>query len=80
MFTVGVAILVLGYLPMILTHKLKESGKKDAFMHILGFVGLGITAIGVHFKIMHWPGAHVLLVSGMAILAFGYVPVYFFKR
>ena len=80
MFTLGVAILVLGYLPMILTHKLKESNKGDAMMHILGFLGLGITSLGVHFKIMHWPGAHVMLVSGMAILAFGYVPVYFVKR
>lgn len=80
MFTLGVAILVLGYLPMILTHKLKESNKGDSIMHILGFVGLGITSLGVHFKIMHWPGAHVMLVSGMAILAFGYVPVYFIKR
>ncbi|MFT4545500.1 MAG: hypothetical protein ACI9EQ_001976 [Bacteroidia bacterium] len=80
MFTIGVAILVLGYLPMILSHKLKESGKSDAMMHILGFVGLGITSLGVHFKIMHWPGASALLVSGMSILAFGYVPVYFIKR
>lgn len=76
----GVGLLVLGYLPLILSHKLKESEKGERFMHVLGFLGLSITSVGVLFKIMHWPGAAVLLVTGMAVLAMGYVPVYFYKR
>jgi hypothetical protein len=80
MVTLGVGLLVLGYLPMILTHKLKESPKGDALMHILGFLGLCITSAGVLFKIQHWPGAGALLYTGMGILAAGYVPVYFYKR
>jgi hypothetical protein len=78
--TLGVGLLVLGYLPMILSHKLKESGKDERLMHVLGFLGLSVTSVGVLFKIMHWPGAGVLLMSGMSVLAFGYVPVYFYKR
>ena len=80
MVTLGVALLALGYLPLILSHKLKESPKAEKPMHVLGFLGLSITSVGVLFKIMHWPGASVLLVSGMGILTFGYVPVYFYKR
>jgi hypothetical protein len=80
MLVLGVGLLVLGYLPMILTHKLKESPKGDALMHILGFLGLCITSVGVLFKLQHWPGAMLLLYAGMAILAAGYVPVYFYKR
>jgi hypothetical protein len=80
MLVLGVGLLVLGYLPMILTHKLKESPKGDALMHILGFLGLCITSVGVLFKLQHWPGAGPLLYTGMAILAAGYVPVYFYKR
>ncbi|MCF8276420.1 MAG: hypothetical protein K9J17_06780 [Flavobacteriales bacterium] len=80
MVLLGAAFLALVYLPLILTHKLKESPKDEALLHILGFLGLAITTVGVLFKILHWPGAAVILLSGMCVLAFGYVPVYFFKR
>ena len=80
MAVLAVGFLVLGYLPMILAHKLKESPKSDRLMHVLGFLGLSITSVGVLFKIMHWPGAFVLLMTGMTVLAVGYVPIYFYKR
>lgn len=80
MVLLGAAFLALVYLPLILTHKLKESPKDEALLHILGFLGLAITTVGVLFKILHWPGAAAILLSGMCVLAFGYVPVYFFKR
>ncbi|MBP9151000.1 MAG: hypothetical protein KBF73_01820 [Flavobacteriales bacterium] len=80
MVLLGTGLLVLGYLPLILAHKLKESPRSEALLHITGFVGLTMTSVGVLFKILHWPGAAVMLLGGMAILAFGYVPIYFFKR
>ena len=80
MVVLGAAFLALVYLPLILTHKLKESPKDEALLHILGFIGLAFTTVGVLFKVMHWPGASVTLIGGMGILAFGYVPVYFYKR
>ena len=80
MVLLGTAILVLFYLPMILTHKVKESPRDEALLHILGFLGLASTTVGVLFKVLHWPGAAVMLIGGMSILAFGYVPVYFYKR
>lgn len=80
MVVLGVALLVFGYLPMILNHKLKESEKGDKLMHVLGFFGLSVTSVGVLFKIMHWPGAAVMLLGGIAFLAVGYVPIYFYKR
>lgn len=80
MIVLGGALLALGYLPMLLVHKLKESPKGDAPMHLAGFVGLTLTTMGVVFKIMHWPGAGVILVGGMAIIGFLYIPIYFVKR
>ncbi len=80
MVVLGAGFLALFYLPLILTHKLKESPKGEALLHILGFLGLALTTVGVLFKVMHWPGASVTLIGGMGILAFGYVPVYFYKR
>lgn len=80
MFMLGAVILALIYLPLILRHKLKESPGNEAVMHISGFVGLAFTTVGSLFKIMHWPGASVLLLIGMGTLAFIYVPIYFYKK
>lgn len=80
MVVLGGGILSLGYLPMLLWHKLKESEKGDAPMHIAGFVGLAGSALGVTFKIMHWPGAGMFLIGGMAFLGIIYIPIYFFRK
>lgn len=68
------------YLPLVLRHKLKESPRNETLMHISGFIGLALTAVGVLFKIMHWPGAGVMLIGGMGILSFIYVPVYYIRK
>jgi len=80
MVVIGSALLVLAYLPMLLWHKLKESPRNETLMHISGFLGLTSTAIGVLFKIMHWPGASVTLITGMAVLGLIYMPIYFYKK
>ena len=80
MFMLGAVILALIYLPLILAHKLKESPNNEAILHISGFVGLAFTTVGSLFKIMHWPGASIMLLIGLGTLAFLYVPIYFYKR
>lgn len=80
MITLGAALLVLVYFPILLYYKLKESPAKEALMHISGFAGITATTLGVLFKIMHWPGAMVILNSGILILAFLYVPMYFYAK
>ncbi len=37
-------------------------------------IGLSLTALSVLFKVMHWPGANIGLVLGIASLAFVAVP------
>jgi hypothetical protein len=80
LIVLGAGSLAFVYLPMLLWHKLKESPRDESLMHISGFVGLTLTTIGVLFKIMHWPGASVTLLSGMGILAALYVPLFYFKK
>lgn len=80
MIVLGAGLLVLAYLPLILHYKLKESPSNEYIMHISGWVGLSFSVLGVLFKVMHWPGAGVILLGGMSILAFLYVPIYFFKQ
>ncbi|NQV52075.1 MAG: hypothetical protein HQ500_02780 [Flavobacteriales bacterium] len=80
MLVLGAGVLALIYLPLLLWHKLKESPSDEYLLHISGFVGLTLTTVGVLFKIMHWPGAAVMLLGGISALAVAYVPVYFFKK
>jgi hypothetical protein len=47
---------------------------------VLGFFAFFTLSTGVMFKIMHWPGANVLLLAGFMLLNFGYLPVYFFQK
>lgn len=46
--------------------KNKLQMKKQYALPILFFtLGIAITIIGALFKIMHWPGATILLVTGL---------------
>ncbi len=76
----GACLLVLIYFPTILYHKLKEAPKNETALHVTGFLGISMLTVGTLFKIMHWPGASVILVSALAFMAFGYIPVYFYKK
>lgn len=80
MLVSGNALLVLFYLPPILIHKLRESPREEHLMLILGFVGLGLFAMGTTFRVMHWPMGNPLFWTGFATLALGFTPAYFYNR
>jgi len=80
MVLLGAAALVLGYFPLLLNFKIKESPQNERPLHVAGFIGITLTTLGVQFKIFHWPGAAVMLISGMAVLAFLYVPMFYYMR
>ena len=77
---VGAGLLAAGYLPMVLYHKLKESPSNERLVHVAGYLGMSLATVGALFKIMHWPGAGVMLIAGLAFLGFIYVPIYYFKK
>jgi hypothetical protein len=80
MIVLGAGLLATAYLPMVLYHKLKESPSSERLVHVAGYLGLSLTTVGALFKIMHWPGAGVMLISGLAFLGFIYVPIYYYKK
>jgi len=73
----GNAVAIFVFLPLLLNHKLKDTDeKKNTVPYVLGFISLVMYMLGNLFKIMHWPGAAILLVGG-AILLFGLaIPLY----
>lgn len=46
-------------------------------MYLIGYLGVFLSTSGLVFKMQHWPGAGIMLVSGVAILNLGYFPAYF---
>jgi len=48
--------------------------KKFAF--ISGTLSMSLSTLGVLFKIMHWPGANVLMIFGFSIFALFFIPAY----
>jgi len=46
--------------------------KKLAF--ITGALSFSLTSLGILFKIIHWPGANILLLVGIGLFSMVFVP------
>lgn len=62
----------------LLTLKRETIMKKTMF--VLGYIAAALTTFGLLFKVMHWPGANIMLILGVAMLNFGFLPLYFSDR
>ncbi|WP_199223374.1 hypothetical protein [Brumimicrobium oceani] len=83
----GVAIVLGGglfsliFLPLLIILKFKdEESRKDKWVFSVGFLLAMQITIGIIFKLMHWPGANIIMISGVVAFTFIYVPLYFFTR
>ncbi len=77
LFVTGTAILLLLFMPLLLWSKLKENtGKNKRRAIITGFIALLFFITGYLFKVMHWPGAAILILIGNVALFLIAVPVY----
>jgi hypothetical protein len=78
---ITVVLFSLLFLPLVILIKLKDESKKTEKMVFgFGFL-LGIsTSIGVLFKLMHWPYASILMLSGVSVFTFIYVPLYYITQ
>lgn len=59
---------------------LKKNIKRQRITYISGFFAGFCLSTGSSFKIMHWPFATILLLSGFIILNFGFMPVFFYHK
>lgn len=77
----GIAIFALLFLPLMIVLKFRdETAKTDRLVFALGFL-LGISAsLGFLFKIMHWPFANMLMLTGVVGFTFVYTPLYLITR
>lgn len=77
MIVLGLTSFALIFIPMLLRKKLKgEASERKTAMNTLGASGLTLFALGILFKIQHWPGAAVMLGLSVFLLFFGYFLMY----
>ncbi|TSJ41896.1 hypothetical protein [Fluviicola chungangensis] len=80
-FVLGIAIFSLIFLPLMIALKFRDEGSKtDKLVLSFGFLVGIVASLGFLFKMMHWPGANILMLSGLVSFTFVYVPLYFFTR
>lgn len=48
--------------------------------NLLGYLSIALFASGLVCKLQHWPGAGIMLILGLALLNFGYLPLLFLVR
>ncbi|MFN6076274.1 MAG: hypothetical protein ACK46Y_11965, partial [Fluviicola sp.] len=77
----GGILFSLVFLPLMIVLKFKDEEKQvDKIVLSFGFLIAMVAFIGVLFKLMHWPFANILMISGISAFVFAYVPLYFITR
>ncbi len=80
-FVLGIAFFSLIFLPLMIALKFRDEGTKtDKLVLSFGFLVGIVTSLGFLFKMMHWPWANILMLTGLVSFTFVYVPLYFFTR
>ncbi len=77
LLTVGILLVVVGFLPLYFSTSYKEQPeKKNPVYAVVGYITLALLMLGALFKIMHWPGAGVMIYTSTGFLIVGFVPLY----
>lgn len=75
----GIGLLSLVFLPLMFILKIREKQKlKDkAIIGIGTFSGM-LISLGILFKVMHWPGANIMMQGSIFVMLLLFLPLYFF--
>lgn len=77
----GGTLFSLLFLPLMIVLKFKDEEKQvDKIVLSFGFLIAMVAFTGIIFKLMHWPWANIMMMSGTAAFVFAYVPLYYFTR
>lgn len=49
-------------------------------VYLFAFITCFILSTGIMFKMMHWPGANILIMSGFLLLNLATMPMYFYNK
>ncbi len=75
--TIGIIVSCLLFLPMVLRNQLKDRNNPvPKFVFVIAFAGFMGDLAGFLLKIMHWPGAGVIMIAGCILLVIVAFPLY----
>jgi hypothetical protein len=73
----GIIVTCLLFLPMVLRNQLKDQNNPvPKLVYVIAFAGFIGDLAGFLFKIMHWPGAGTILITGSILLVIVAFPLY----
>jgi hypothetical protein len=76
----GMVLVCLIFIPVLIASKLKSKEIQfPVYIYVTGFIGLIVYLLGFLFKVMHWPGASILLSAGTILIIIISFPQYVFK-
>lgn len=77
----GGMLFCLIFLPLMIVLKFKDEEKQiDKIVLSFGFLIAIVGFMGMIFKLMHWPWANIMTLTGITSFVFIYVPVYYLTR
>lgn len=75
----GIATLSLVFLPLLFILKMKEKQHlKDKAIIGIGTLSGMLISMGILFKVMHWPGANIMMQGSVFVMLLLFLPLYFF--
>lgn len=78
--TLSILLLCIIFLPVAFISSFRNNEKTKKWLFIAAFITLFIDFIGALFKIMHWPGAGILLTVGLLVPVIFFLPVYLYHH
>ncbi len=79
LLALGILIFCFAFLPLSLrSNYIDQTVKNNKWLYIVTYFVFAICLVGALFKIMHWPGAGILLVIGVPLPFVLFLPVYLY--
>lgn len=75
---VGLGMMSLLFLPLALINNYRNNGKEKKSLYIIGYATVMLCLIAALFKIMHWPGAGILMVACTPLPFILFLPVFLY--
>jgi hypothetical protein len=84
LLVLGFILVAAVFLPLYFILSYREQAEKPAIIYpLIGYLTIAVVLVGTIFKIQHWPGANILLQSGIVIILIAFLPLFLvrlFKR
>lgn len=78
MVVLGLAFFSLIFIPLNIVLKFKDDkARGNQLIMTIGMLTASAATIGVLFKIMHWPGANMMMMTSLLVFMIVFIPIYF---